>query len=159
MSLPIRFEKVDSRYYRSGRPALRDYEELATKVRSIVNLEGHSQASAEVEACLPYIIEHLWFPISVEQIYMEGVPQPLLDWALNSMDSLPTPVLIHCQHWEDRTGMVVAIIRIRSGWSYGDAIKEAVSHGYRQLLNRGLDEVLERYAACLGDKAKDGEQG
>jgi protein tyrosine/serine phosphatase len=153
MSLPIRFEKVDSRYYRSGRPSPRDYEELAAKVRSIVNLEGHGPASAEVEACRPYRIEPFWFPISIEQIYMEGVPQPLLDWALDSIGRLPAPVLIHCQHGEDRTGMAVAIIRIRSGWSYGDAIKEAVSHGYRQLFNRGLDEVLERYSP------KDGEQG
>lgn len=41
------------------------------------------------------------------------------------------PVLVHCAHGADRTGMMVAIYRIvAQGWSKEDALKEMTSGGY-----------------------------
>ncbi len=41
------------------------------------------------------------------------------------------PVLVHCQHGADRTGMMVATLRMAlEGWSRKDAIREMVEGGY-----------------------------
>jgi len=41
------------------------------------------------------------------------------------------PVLVHCQHGSDRTGMMVAVYRIVvQGWSKADALHEMTQGGY-----------------------------
>ena len=41
------------------------------------------------------------------------------------------PVLVHCRHGSDRTGMMVAIYRIVvEGWTKAQAIDEMVNGGY-----------------------------
>ena len=46
-------------------------------------------------------------------------------------DPANQPLLVHCQHGADRTGMLIAIERMVSeGWSREDAIREMVEGGY-----------------------------
>ncbi|MFN0242648.1 MAG: fused DSP-PTPase phosphatase/NAD kinase-like protein [Planctomycetota bacterium] len=47
------------------------------------------------------------------------------------MDPSRHPVLVHCQHGADRTGMMLALYRIAAhGWSKDEAIREMVEGGY-----------------------------
>ncbi len=46
-------------------------------------------------------------------------------------DPANQPLLVHCQHGADRTGMMIAIERmVIEGWSREDAIREMVDGGY-----------------------------
>lgn len=54
-------------------------------------------------------------------------------------------IFIHCEHGQDRTGLVVAIYRVRvCGWSKADAEKEMLARGFHKDL-RGLWDFWEDY--------------
>jgi protein tyrosine/serine phosphatase len=52
--------------------------------------------------------------------------------ALRTIRDAKGPILIHCWHGADRTGLISAMYRIVfQGWSKEDAIEELVNGGYR----------------------------
>jgi protein tyrosine phosphatase (PTP) superfamily phosphohydrolase (DUF442 family) len=51
--------------------------------------------------------------------------------ALRAIHESPKPVLLHCRHGSDRTGLVVAAYRVVfQGWSKEDAKNEMINGGY-----------------------------
>jgi Protein tyrosine/serine phosphatase len=51
--------------------------------------------------------------------------------ALCAVTHAQRPVLVHCRHGADRTGLIIALIRIiDEGWSVEDAKKEMLEGGY-----------------------------
>lgn len=51
--------------------------------------------------------------------------------ALRSIHDAPKPVLVHCMHGADRTGLVIAMYRIVfQGWSKADAKNEMLNGGF-----------------------------
>lgn len=150
---PPNFAKVDEQVYRGGRPEPADYAYLQSiGIRSIVNLEGDDRAADEyasirtggkLETALKFF--WLWFPLSPEDIYLSGFPAPLMDYLLTQIASMQKPVYIHCQHGQDRTGLVIGLYRMRGGWTYKQAHDEALQHGYRQHINIGLNRVFDNY--------------
>ena len=49
---------------------------------------------------------------------------------LDAIDCAPKPVLIHCFHGEDRTGLIVALWRIRHGATIADAYDDMMKRGF-----------------------------
>jgi protein-tyrosine phosphatase len=57
-----------------------------------------------------------------------------------------TPILVHCQHGSDRTGMMCAMYRIvLQGWTEEAAIKEMIDRGY------GFHEVWANIAPWINN--------
>jgi protein tyrosine/serine phosphatase len=51
--------------------------------------------------------------------------------ALKVISNAPKPILVHCRHGADRTGVVVAMYRIIfQGWTKDDALNELLNGGY-----------------------------
>ncbi|RPH33162.1 MAG: protein tyrosine phosphatase [Bacteroidales bacterium] len=51
--------------------------------------------------------------------------------ALKVIKNAPKPILVHCRHGSDRTGVVVAMYRIIfQGWTREDALNELLNGGY-----------------------------
>jgi len=51
--------------------------------------------------------------------------------ALNAIANAPKPILIHCRHGSDRTGVVVAMYRIIfQNWTKEEALDELMNGGY-----------------------------
>ena len=51
--------------------------------------------------------------------------------ALRVIKNAPKPILVHCRHGSDRTGVVVAMYRIVfQGWTKDDALNELLNGGY-----------------------------
>ena len=61
------------------------------------------------------------------------------------MKAAPKPIFVSCSLGRDRTGMVVALYRMKRGeMSFEEARREALYYGYRPRY-RGLRNALERY--------------
>jgi protein tyrosine/serine phosphatase len=130
-----KFYRVDQGIYRSARPLLEDLSTLKVSFRfeSILNLEDNEKAVEEEV----HNIEHHW-PFHFIHAPLSGVYLPhrgTLDNILDSILVTPKPLLIHCQHGVDRTGIVVAYYRMKiQGWNLEDAWKEARDKGMSKLL-------------------------
>ena len=65
-----------------------------------------------------------------------------LDLVLSIVASRQTiPILIHCQAGKDRTGVVVAFLRMQDGWTYEEAKKEMKRFGH----NPDKHEVFHKH--------------
>lgn len=128
--------KVSDTLYRSAQPTaegMRNLRKLG--IVTIVNLRSfHSDRSKIGTTRLGY--EHIymkhWHPERKEVVrFLQIVTDPK-----------QTPVLVHCWHGSDRTGMMVAMYRIAvQGWSKDEAIREMKTGGFG--FNRVWDNLAE----------------
>ena len=133
--LPVELGAV----YRSGRLPL---DQLAQEIRKrniqvVVNL-GHSRPQ-EAQLCRRLGVQYVELPVG-DVWSMCGVPAPGQATAepadLSTLWSLldqahQRPVLLHCEGGVHRTGVAVAMYRIRyQGWDAEDAIREMSLFGF-----------------------------
>lgn len=68
-----------------------------------------------------------------------------IDCAVQSIVDRPKNLYIHCEHGQDRTGLITAIYRVEvQGWSKADAEKEMLAHGFHKEL-RGLWKYWQNF--------------
>jgi len=111
--------RVSATYYRSAQPSHEGMREAAKLgIRTVVNLRSlHSDRDELRGLGLGY--EHIhakaWHPEDEDVVrFLRIVSDPERQ-----------PVLVHCQHGADRTGMMTAMYRvIVEGWTKDDAIAE-----------------------------------
>lgn len=117
--------KVSDALYRSAQPTaegMRNLKELG--VKTIINLRSfHSDRGEIGETGLGY--EHIymkaWHPEEKEVVrFLQLVTDP---------DR--TPVLVHCMHGADRTGVLSAVYRVAvEGWTKDEALRELTEGGF-----------------------------
>lgn len=113
--------RVTPRFYRSAQPTAEGFANLSRKlgIRSIVSLRAFHPDDVLAggnNLMLTRIPIHTW------HIENEDVAAALR--ALRQGQS-QGPVLLHCQHGADRTGLIAALYRvIYEGWSKADALAE-----------------------------------
>ena len=93
--------------YRSEQPSAPAFVELAAKyhIRSVIKLNGAIEARDHLPPGVePF--EHPWKPAG-------GVDHEDIAAALWDLENAPKPVLIHCSHGVDRTGLLVALYRVK----------------------------------------------
>lgn len=116
--------RVSGKLYRSAQPTaegMRAAERLG--IRTVVSLRS-GQRDAPLAVGTDLLLRHVpmraWdphFPAAVA--------------ALSAIAVSPGPVLVHCWHGADRTGMVVALYRmVEQGWTREAAIQEMLEGGY-----------------------------
>jgi len=120
----LNLHQVDDKLYRSALPNTEAVDQLkALGIVSVVNFYQKSDASWIGNADLQEI--HL--PLRTRWFDDED--------ALDALRSLRTaqekgPVLIHCKHGQNRTGLVAALYRmVYQGWSKEEALAEMRSFG------------------------------
>jgi protein tyrosine/serine phosphatase len=132
----INFGRVDERVYRGAQPdeiGMASLKQLG--VKSIINLRmGNDVINAELEQAHNCSILYTNVPLA-------GIGRPSeeqIHQVLSLIETLPSPVFIHCQHGCDRTGTVIACYRIRhDGWSSEAALQEAKRYGL-SFFERGM---------------------
>lgn len=127
------FHTVHPFLMRSGDIVAGDMAELKSlAVRSILSLEdeGGDSALADVErqAAATQDIAFKWQPMSPSA-------QPTLAQINKALLFITTPanqpVLVHCKHGSDRTGIVLAAYRIRyDHWTKAQAVAEMKEYGH-----------------------------
>jgi protein tyrosine/serine phosphatase len=69
---------------------------------------------------------------------------------LATIEGLPSPVFIHCEHGCDRTGTIIACYRIQHDkWSNEAALAEAERYGISK-----LERGMRKYIASFGTAKK-----
>lgn len=144
------FHKVDSDLYRGSQPKCSGYAKLAELgIRTVVNLQG--AADRELRDCernAPhggFGFHIVSLDISYPEIGLTGVPDQKMRRLFALMQHAPKPLFVNCKLGKDRTGVVVALYRMkRHEMTFAQAEREA--HYYR-LTPRliGLTRTLDRY--------------
>lgn len=130
------FGRVDERVYRGAQPdgiGMASLKQLG--IKSIINLRmSNDVLNAELEQARNYSILYTNVPLA-------GFGRPTdeqIRQVLSLIDTLPSPVFIHCQHGCDRTGTIIACYRIKhDGWSSDTALQEAKRYGL-SFFERGM---------------------
>lgn len=170
--LPIvNFAKVNDTLYRGGRPTEEGLQYLVAQgVVTDIDLQGGDyvdpklndyfeqgeapQAIADEKATAEKLgLVFYNFPLnSVDDVTSQE--DAMIDQALEIMnDQKQQPVFVHCQHGKDRSGLLVALYRIKyMGWSIGAAHKEWEAYGHTdldQVVLHGLDAYFYKKGTQL----------
>lgn len=116
-----RFDRVDAVVYRSAQPSAEQLRELQRRygIRTVLKLNSGGEPVPEGVT----LIHH---PLSVLK---EPTPQQLQE-ILDTIDHSEKPLLVHCTHGEDRTGLVIALYRLRHGTATDTAYADMMRHGF-----------------------------
>jgi len=116
--------QVDEGLYRSRQPDRKGFEEARTKgIRTIINLRAEYSDAKLVKGLGFELVE---IPLSASSFTQEEILS-----VLRAIEKSAKPVLMHCQHGSDRTGVVSAAYRILyQGWTKDEAIAELKDGGF-----------------------------
>ncbi len=118
--------KVDADYYRSGQPESGGFvsaEKLGIKTIISIRESDNDEELAKKE---PTSIKLIHIPLDTTSVTQEDVGK-----VLNAIYKAEKPVLIHCRHGSDRTGLITAYYRIVfNQWSREEAKAELLYGGF-----------------------------
>lgn len=141
-----RFKQVSERLYRSGQPrenGLNRARELG--ITTIINLRGASKRTKAEEA------EAQALGLNYFNVALPSWGRPQDARVARILEIIDAPesgnVLIHCKEGVDRTGMIVALYRMRhEAWTTDKALAEADRSGMRR-----IQVWMRDYAEDYGD--------
>jgi protein tyrosine phosphatase (PTP) superfamily phosphohydrolase (DUF442 family) len=117
------FYRIDDKVYRSAQPNKKGFQELKTLgIKNVLSFRDHHSDDEGEDLGL-----------NLYRVKMEAgdVATGKVVEALRIIRNSEGPVLIHCWHGSDRTGLISAMYRIVfQGWSKDEAIEELMHGGY-----------------------------
>lgn len=144
MRITSMLTKLDAFVWRGSRPRTADFAAIKAQFATVISLEGSKEDKKESDELSPVRVVSL--PILFREIYWTGCGQPYLAAILHAIDYATKPVLVHCEHGEDRTGLVIAAWRVSTGqMSKSQAFSEALAFGYRDYINFGLNRTWKAF--------------
>ncbi len=95
-------------------------------ITNIVKLNEATESSDRAGVALGLTL--CYFPINlVDQL----VFRPRYDDVMEAVNNIQPGTYIHCEHGQDRTGLVVGCYRVlKQGWKKDDAWAEMLQHGF-----------------------------
>ena len=119
--LPDNFHKISSDVYRSEQPSLKQMQYLdKLGFKTVVNLRLWHSDQDEIKDTG---ISEVWIKLRAGKITDEKMIE-----ILKTIDKSPKPVLIHCWHGSDRTGVTIALYRlVFQNWTKEQAINELMT--------------------------------
>jgi protein tyrosine/serine phosphatase len=145
-AVPVKVEglpnlfRVTPTLYRSAQPAQQGFKNLGQLgIQTVINLRG-GEDDGRAALAVGFRLESV--SLSAARVRHESNVQILR--LLGQSDR--GPILIHCQHGADRTGMICALYRmVHQGWDRARAIEEMRQGGYGfHSIWHGLVDYLER---------------
>ena len=133
------FHKLDDKVYRSGQPDRKGFQELqALGIKNVLSFRDHHADDRDAKG----------LGLTLHRVKMEAgeIRDEQVAEALRIIRTAKGPVLIHCWHGSDRTGLVSAMYRILyQNWSKDEAIEELMKGGYGyHSLYRNIPEYLRK---------------
>ncbi len=126
---------VEPGVYRGGQPTAAGWDWLRLQgVTMDVKLNTWAEAPEPKTFNAPAPIWIDFEPITLEE-QMFGVNEYTIESAVQTIvDWRSRGVFVHCEHGQDRTGLVIAAYRLSEGWSKAAAEKEMLAHGFHKEL-------------------------
>jgi protein tyrosine phosphatase (PTP) superfamily phosphohydrolase (DUF442 family) len=128
-----RFEKVSERLFRGAQPRAGGVQRLAELgINTVINLRGASNTTRAEE------VEVRRLGLNYFNISLPNWGRPQDERMRRILNIIGAPesglVFVHCKDGVDRTGMVVALHRMKhEGWKTSDAVAEAERSGMRKI--------------------------
>lgn len=130
--------RVSAEIYRSGQPTPQGFTNLqALGIRSVLNLREYHKDTRRARHTSLHLMA---YPVAAGQVTAADIEN-----CLRLIAQSPKPVLVHCWHGSDRTGIVVAAYRIVfQGYSVQAAEAEfrAETYGHHEFWYGNLVELL-----------------
>ena len=138
---PKNFHKVSDEIYRSGQPDEDEMYSMSTFecIKSVLNLREHHSDKGKIGKLKLALYE---IPLAAGRVTESDLVK-----ILRTVKNAPKPILIHCRHGSDRTGVAVAACRIVfENWSVEQAVAEltASKYGHHKKLFPNLPEILRK---------------
>ena len=148
----VNFHEVEDSIYRSGlisEEAAPLLKELG--IKTVVNFDDNQKRAAKEEEFLKrFGIQTVSIPWSGWEEPSQEVMNKTLEF-LNSPEA--KPVLVHCKHGQERTGVAIACWRVANqGWSAEKAYQEMKAHGFRPFRYGHLKKYVYDFAQARGDQ-------
>src|SRR5258708_3623517 len=125
------FAKISDHYYRGGQPDKDGLKLLAgTGVHTIVDLrcEDKDRTDSERETAKSLGMQYISLPLSALHAPSDQQVTQFLSIIHNTTNQ---PVYVHCRRGSDRTGTMMAILRIQDfGWTADKAYDEMKQYGF-----------------------------
>jgi len=117
--------KVSDRLYRSAQPTMEGFRSLkGLGVKTVLNLRSFNSDRRELEDVglnYQHLFVKAWHPEEKEVVRFLRLVT----------DESRSPVLVHCQHGADRTGLMCAVYRVAvQNWTKEAALKEMTGGDY-----------------------------
>jgi protein tyrosine/serine phosphatase len=133
------FYKLDEKVYRSAQPNRKGFEELKRLgIKNVLSFRDHHSDDKDAKG----------LGLTLRRVKMEAgeIKDEQVAEALRIIRTAKGPVLIHCWHGSDRTGLISAMYRILyQGWSKEEAIEELMKGGYGyHSLYRNIPEYIRK---------------
>ena len=138
---PKNFHKVNDEIYRSAQPDEDEMSSMSTFecIRSVLNLREKHSDKDEIGKLKLTLYE---IPLEAGKITEADLVR-----ILRTVKYAPKPILIHCRHGSDRTGVAVAACRIVFDyWTVDQAVSELTDpkYGHHKKLFPNLPEILRK---------------
>jgi protein tyrosine/serine phosphatase len=118
-----RFEKVDDDVYRGSQPlSVTQLAELVNAYHFKTVLKLNGEVREPLQAGVKLIVHPLYGPVTPSAEEIETI--------LEDIENAEKPLYIHCSHGEDRTGLIVALYRIRYGETADAAYRDMRLNGF-----------------------------
>lgn len=129
-----KFVQVNGQVARGGRPSMQDVQDLkALGFKTIINLENSMKVvKAEMNFATGIGMQYYSVPLAS----LREPSDKDVDFILQQLKNPDNyPVFIHCQHGEDRTGMMMGFYRFYfDGWTAVQSYKEMKALGFHAIL-------------------------
>lgn len=139
-----RFREVSKNIYRSGRPNKEGLEWLKEEynLKTIINLEDKDYyVEREKKWAEELSIEYNSIPMSASKTPKDKDVNKALELLA---DTQKHPIIVHCYHGQDRTGLIIGLHRVESeGWDSETAYEEMKDLGFRTWLYK-LDNYYKK---------------
>ena len=133
------FYKLDEKVYRSAQPDKKGFQELKRLgIRNVLSLRDHHADERDAKG----------LGLSLSRVKMEAgeISDEQVVESLRIIRTAKGPIVIHCWHGSDRTGLISAMYRILyQNWSKEEAIEELMKGGYGyHSLYRNIPEYIRK---------------
>ncbi|MEK6744394.1 MAG: dual specificity protein phosphatase family protein [Nitrospirota bacterium] len=133
------FYKLDEKVYRSAQPNRKGFEELKRlDIRNVLSFRDHHADDRDAKG----------LGLTLHRVKMEAgeIRDEQVVEALRIIRTAKGPIVVHCWHGSDRTGLISAMYRILyQNWSKEESIEELMKGGYGyHSLYRNIPEYIRK---------------
>jgi protein tyrosine/serine phosphatase len=133
------FYKLDDKVYRSAQPDKKGFQELKRLgIRNVLSFRDHHADERDAKG----------LGLTLFRVKMEAgeIKDKQVVEAIRIIRAAKGPIVIHCWHGSDRTGLISAMYRILfQNWSKEEAIEELMKGGYGyHSLYRNIPEYIQK---------------
>ena len=121
---------VDQDILRGGQPSADGWSYLKSQgITDVVKLNEESEASDAVAISMGMVVHYFPIPWWRQMIW-----RPKQSDLVSAVALVKPHTFIHCEHGQDRTGLVVGCFRLKQGWTKTDAYAEMLAHEFHPAL-------------------------